>query len=151
MAGPDTVKLDWNAVAALARGEAPADPAAAPGPTLRPEAKPAEADPVAAPTVVTRPASPESTAGPDALAALLDTPPYALREPLAVDSAIAGRIFLVANEGQARAVRAEGGVPYTPAEVAILRETRAAVSPEEWPRRLRAIHAVKLAFEGEVC
>ena len=74
-----------------------------------------------------------------------------LPSPLAVDSAIVERIYLVANEAQARAVRAEGGVPYTPAEVAILRETWAAVSREEWPKRLRAIHSAKLAFEGEVC
>lgn len=47
------------------------------------------------------------------LAALLDTRLQNLSEPLAVDSAIVGRIYLVADEGQARAVRARGGVPYT--------------------------------------
>ena len=87
---------------------------------------------------------------PDALEAILDTPLDALSVPLAVDSAILGRIYLVRGEAQAQAVRAEGGVSYTPAEVAILRETWRTVGRDEWAHRLRAIHMAKVAFEGRI-
>ncbi len=87
----------------------------------------------------------------DSVALLLDTRLDALAAPLAVDSAIVGRIYLVRDEDQGKAVRATGGVPYTPAEVAILRELWAAVPREEWGERLRAIHVVKQKFEGGLC
>ena len=134
-------------VLAKARGEPPTDPA------VPPEAAPApEATPAAPAPAIARPPVPPGPLLHDAdrLAALLDTRLDALREPLEVDSAIVGRIYLVANDAQAEEVRKAGGVPYLPAEVAILRDLRAAVLPQEWAKRLRAIHIVKVEFEGEV-
>ncbi len=124
-------------VLAKARGKPLDGPAPCPGKSpLAPESAPDAAP---------------DTAAPDALASLLDTPLTALIAPLAVDSPHVGRIYLVADEVQARAVRAKRGTPYTPSEVAILREMWAAVGRDEWPARLRAIHAAKQEFEGELC
>ncbi len=89
---------------------------------------------------------------PDADAeALLNCPLAALAEPLEVFSSVLGQnIYLVANDSQAATVRARGGVPYSPEEVAILREIWEAVDSDEWARRLAMIHGAKVLFEGKV-
>ncbi len=108
------------------------------------------ADPVPAPTAQ-GPASPEPTTGPDSVAAILDTRLDALREPLPVASAILGEtLWLCANERQATAIRAKGGTPYTPPEVAILRDLYTAVKPEVWAERLKLIHQAKKEFQGRL-
>ena len=108
------------------------------------------ADPVPAPTAQ-GPASPEPVTGPDTLAAILDTRLDALREPLPVASAIlCETIWLCADDRQATAIRAKGGTPYTPPEVAILRDLYAAVKPEVWAERLRLIHHAKKEFQGRL-
>ncbi len=83
--------------------------------------------------------------------ALLNTPVAALKEPLEVFCSVLGQgIYLVANDTQAATVRARGGVPYCPEEVAILREIWEAVDSNEWARRLALIHEAKVLFEGSV-
>jgi len=83
--------------------------------------------------------------------ALLNCPLAALAEPLEVFCAVLGRnIYLVANDSQATTIRARGGVPYSPQEVAILREIWEAVDPDEWARRLVLIHEAKILFEGKI-
>ena len=73
----------------------------------------------------------------------------ALTEPLAVTSSILGEVIgLVANDEQAAAYQAKGGIGYTPSEVAILRDLCAAVPAELWPERLRLIHQAKRDFQG---
>jgi hypothetical protein len=82
---------------------------------------------------------------------LLDRPLASLPDPLEVVSSVLGEtIWLCANDRQAAAIRAKGGTPYTPPEVAILRELYAAVRPEVWAERLRLIHQVKRTFDGDV-
>ncbi len=96
----------------------------------------------------------EATRRPDPEAdaeALLNTPVAALKEPLEVFCSVLGQgIYLVADYTQAATVRATGGVPYGPQEVAILREIWEAVDPDEWARRLALIHEAKVLFEGRV-
>ncbi|MBI4536500.1 MAG: hypothetical protein HY712_00925 [candidate division NC10 bacterium] len=93
---------------------------------------------------------PERGSG-DPLALLLVTRLDHLAEPLAVVSSVLREtIYLVANDRQAAAVRAKGGTPYTPPEVAILRDLYAAVRPEVWAERLRLIHQAKRTFDGDV-
>ncbi len=80
---------------------------------------------------------------------LLDRPLASLSDPLEVASAVLGEtVFLVADDRQAAAIRAKGGTPYTPPEVAILRDLYAAVRPEVWAERLRLIHEAKKRFQG---
>lgn len=79
--------------------------------------------------------------------ALLDTRLDALAEPLAVDSGILGRIYLVVDAAQAEAVRAAGGVPYLPGEVAYLGKVRTE-RPEAFPGILRALHQAKTEMGG---
>jgi hypothetical protein len=72
-----------------------------------------------------------------------------LAEPLEVASTIlGGTVWLVANDRQAAAIRAKGGTPYTPPEVAILRDLYMAVTPEVWAQRLRLIHQTKRELRG---
>jgi hypothetical protein len=72
----------------------------------------------------------------DPLTCLLATRLDRLVDPLEVASSILGEtIWLCANDRQAAAIRAKGGTPYTPPEVAILRELYAAVSAEVWAQR----------------
>ncbi len=91
-------------------------------------------------------------ANPDADAeALLNCPLAALAEPVEVFSSVLGQnIYLVANNTQAATVRAIGGVPYSPQEVAILREIWEAVDSDEWARRLALIHEAKVLFECKI-
>jgi hypothetical protein len=87
----------------------------------------------------------------DPLAILLGTRLDLLAEPLAVVSAVLGEtVFLVANDQQAAAIRAKGGTPYTPPEVAVLRDLYAAVPPEVWAERLKLIHEAKKRFQGRL-
>lgn len=87
----------------------------------------------------------------DPLADLLGTPLKDLPATLEVFSAVLGEtIFLVADDAQAAAVWAKGGVPYTPPEVAILRELEAAARPETWADRLRLIHQAKKDFQARL-
>ena len=80
---------------------------------------------------------------------LLERPLASLGEPLEVASAVLGQtVYLVANDQQAATIRARGGTPYTPPEVAILRDLYAAVRPEVWAERLRLIHRSKKDFQG---
>lgn len=82
---------------------------------------------------------------------LLDRPVTSLSEPLEVASAVLGEtVWLCANDHQADAIRAKGGTPYTPPEVAILRDLYAAVRPEVWAERLRLIHEAKKRFDGRL-
>jgi hypothetical protein len=85
----------------------------------------------------------------DSLARLLTTRLDRLQEPLEVASTVLGEtVWLVADDRQAAAIRARGRTPYTPPEVAILRELYAAVRPEVWGERLRLIHEAKKRFQG---
>ena len=99
------------------------------------------------------PATPTTTS-PDPQAddeTLLKTPLAHLAAPLGVFSSVLGEtIYLVANDGQAAAVWAMGGVPYTPPEVAILRELEASATPEVWADRLRLIHRAKRDFQARL-
>ena len=82
---------------------------------------------------------------------LLERPLSSLDDPLEVASAVLGEtVYLVADDRQAEEIRAKGGTPYTPPEVAILRELYAAVRPEVWAERLRLIHEVKKRFQGKL-
>ena len=56
----------------------------------------------------------------------------------------------MADDKQAEAIQAKGGTPYTPPEVAILRDLYAAVRPEVWVERLRLIHQAKKRFDGTI-
>ena len=98
------------------------------------------------------PPIPESGAAPrDPLADILATPLKDLTEPLEVASSILGEtVCLVANDQQAAAIHAKGGVAYTPAEVAILQDLHAAVPPAVWAERLRLIHRAKREFSGSL-
>ncbi len=83
--------------------------------------------------------------------ALLNCPVAALAEPLEIFCSVLGlRIYLVANDTQAGIVRSRGGVPYSPEEVAILREIWETVDSDEWARRLVLIHEAKVLFEGKI-
>ena len=87
----------------------------------------------------------------DSLARLLATRLDHLQEPLEVASAVLGEtVWLVADDRQAAAIRTKGGTPYTPPEVAILRDLYAAVRPDVWAERLRLIHEAKKRFEGRL-
>jgi hypothetical protein len=87
----------------------------------------------------------------DPLARLLVTRLDRLQEPLEVASTVLGEtVWLVADDRQATTIRAKGGTPYTPPEVAILRELYAAVPPEVWAERLKLIHAAKQRFQGRL-
>ena len=82
---------------------------------------------------------------------LLERPLSSLDDPLEVASAFLGdTVYLVADDRQAAAIRAKGGTPYTPPEVAILRDLYAKVRPEVWAERLRCIHDAKKRFDGTI-
>ncbi len=82
---------------------------------------------------------------------LLERPLASLSDPLEVVSSVLDEtVYLVANDRQAAAIRAKGGTPYTPPEVAILRELYVAVTPDIWVQRLRLIHQAKKTFDGNV-
>jgi hypothetical protein len=87
----------------------------------------------------------------DPLATILATRIDHLVEPLAIASTILGEtMYLVANDRQAEAIRTKGGTPYTPPEVAILRDLYVAVQPEVWAARLRLIHEMKKRYYGRL-
>lgn len=58
-----------------------------------------------------------------------------------------GELWLVMDEGQAKAIRARGGVPYLPHEIRALQAMQAR-DPEEWPAKAQAIHAAKAVCEA---
>ncbi len=87
----------------------------------------------------------------DPLTHLVTTKLSDLRAPLEVSSTILGEtIWVVANDSQAAKVRAKGDTPYTPEELAILKELAASVSLEVWAKRVRLIHAGKRDLDGTV-
>ena len=92
-----------------------------------------------------------SKAPDDPLGGLVATKLKDLTEPLPVASTILGEtVWFCANDHQAAAIQAKGGTPYTPPEVAILRDLYAAVKPEVWAERLRLIHQAKKEFQGKL-
>lgn len=107
----------------------------------------------AVPPVPTGSAAPTPAAPPrhtsDAMTRLFNARLSDLLEPLKVQSTLLNdTIWLCATEEQAVQVRARGDIPYTPQEVAILKELATAVPPHAFPDRLRLIHAAKKEFAG---
>jgi hypothetical protein len=68
-----------------------------------------------------------------------------------VQTALLARLLAPAgNDHQAAAVRAQGGVPYTPQEVDLLLESHQVVKPEVWAERLTLIHETKRRFPSAI-
>jgi hypothetical protein len=80
---------------------------------------------------------------------LLDTPMAKLKAPLLIESARVGDTFyLVANEGQAKAVEEAGGIAYLPSEVRSILATSAGMDGDRLRDYLSKCHEVKKTFRG---
>jgi len=72
-----------------------------------------------------------------------------LRKPLLIESARLGqRLYLVANECQAREIEQAGGICYLPGEIGTLLDRSNGMDGEVLKDYLNKLHAAKRAFPG---
>jgi len=82
-------------------------------------------------------------------AGLLQTPQVRLEKPLLIESStLEGRLYLCANEDQARDTEAKGGICYLPAEVRTLIEKSGRMDEAARKDYLNKMHMVKRTFPG---